>query len=822
MKYCNIGILAHVDAGKTTLTESLLHETKSIRNLGKVNTKNSFLDYDEMERERGITIFSKQARLVYKDLEITLLDTPGHVDFSTEMERTLQVLDYAILLISAEKGVQPHTKMIWNLLTKYKIPTFVFINKMDRLNATLISHIDELNSLLGEGFVAFDDEKFYEKIAMLHEELLECFLEKESITKELMKQMIKERIIFPCFFGSALKEIGVREFLEAIYEYMEERKVKDSLGVKVFKITQNDKKERLTHILLTGGTLKTKDLLGGEKIHQIRYYHGDKYEVVDTIKAGQIATLVGLNNSKIGQGYGCEEKGNSYYIEPLVAYKICYENNISISDLLQNLYQIEEEEPSLQIQFVEERKEIQVRIMGDIQLEVLKRIMLDRFQMSIWFEEGSITYKETCTQESKSSFIIDEHDKYVEIHLLIIPKPTGSGIEIYSNCKEKEVAKQYQNIILETLIDRNLKGILVGGALTDLEIVLEKATIHGKHVENEDIRCAAYQALRSGLYRENSKILEPYYQYKLEIKEEFVGRAIYDLEQKKATFSIEQLNAEYVMLQGELPVATLKDYAIQLKSYTLGEGKLELQFSQYAPCHNEEEVIEAIGYYMPTELKEKESLGEKKQKKKVGNKNQVTSEDEIEAMMKQLFYANSKKEFLPHKGITKENKGKREIVYCNTNDHVKATKRREECLLVDGYNIIFAWDTLKELAMMNLDGARGVLLDVLSNYQGIKGMEIIVVFDAYRVKGGIEKEEIYQNLKVIFTKEAETADQFIERFSHVQKKKYDITVATSDHLEQIIITGQGAKLLSAKGLYEEIERSNQILREKYNIKEDTM
>lgn len=854
-KHICLGILAHVDAGKTTLSEAILYETGSIRRMGRVDNQDAFLDTDELERARGITIFSKQALFSLGAMQVTLLDTPGHVDFSAEMERTLQALDYAILVISGADGVQGHTRTLWRLLEKYRIPVFVFINKMDQKGTDEGALLKELRERLDENCVEFSgcrDSSFYEHIAMCGEEALEQFLDTDRVERDQIQQLILERKLFPCFFGSALKPWGVRGFLEGIEAYARCPSYPQDFGARVYKITRDAQGNRLTHMKITGGSLKARALLRGgakepweEKVNQIRIYSGEKFETVGEAKAGQVCAVTGLSKTHPGEGLGGETSSGAPLLEPVLTYRLELPKGCDPAQILPKLRQLEEEDPLLHIVWDENLKEIQAQIMGEVQLQILQNVIAQRFGIDVRFGTGNIVYKETIRYPVEGVGHFEPLRHYAEVHLLLEPGEPGSGLELASACSEDMLDRNWQRLVLTHLAEKEHRGVLIGAPITDMRITLVAGRAHIKHTEGGDFRQATYRALRQGLMEAESVLLEPYYDILLEIPENMVGRAMADLEQRRGTFIPPQIEAGVALLQGEAPVSAMQDYGKEVAAYTKGHGRLFTTLKGYKPCRNEEEVIDQMGYdperdmanpvdsvfcshgagfvvpwnqvkeYMHVECQAAAGsprTAEAVQEAAFGETQEAWIDtDEIDEILERTFYANRREHFIPHKGI--KSKGRRSQP---TQPAVTRTWKKpqalEEYLLVDGYNIIFAWEDLRELAQANIDGARGRLLDILCNYQAIRKCHLIAVFDAYRVKGHGTEILDYHNIHVVYTKEAETADRYIEKFAHENGKKYDVTVATSDGLEQMIIRGEGCRLLSARDLREEIRMAgDQIL-----------
>lgn len=881
MKRLAVGILAHVDAGKTTLSEAMLYIGGSIRRLGRVDKKDAFLDNDAQERERGITIFSKQAVLPVGDLLLTLLDTPGHVDFCAEMERTLQVLDYAILVVSGSDGVQGHTYTLWKLLKRYEIPVFVFVNKMDQPENDQKELLLELRARLGEGFVDFSEKgspEFYEETAVCGEKLLEEFLQQGSISPENIRRGIRERWIFPCFFGSALKLTGVREFLEGLEEYMEIPPRAPEFGARVFKITRDAQGNRLTHMKITGGTLRVKDVLTGsfktekddrenwqEKVNQIRIYSGEKFETVQEAEAGCVCAVTGLSHTRSGEGLGMEEKIYYPLLEPVLVYRILLPEECDAASMLPKFRMLEEEEPELHIYWDEKNREIKVQIMGPVQTEVLQALIRERFDIPVKFDEGSIIYKETVADKVEGVGHFEPLRHYAEVHLLLEPGEPGSGVQICSKCSQDVLDKNWQRLILTHLKEREHVGVLTGSAITDIKITLTAGRAHQKHTEGGDFRQATYRALRQGLMRAHNVLLEPWYEFRLEIPGSMVGRAMNDLEKYGARFELEGQSSEAAVLSGEAPAAQIQAYQKEVTAYTGGIGKLSCVMKGYFPCHNTEEVMEGISYdplrdvenpsssvfcahgagfvvewdqvadYMHLEstLEAEDEITEEasgreegygqipgirpdeRKAKSTGQEERSLGLDEIEAILQKTSHANRKESREAGREGWKRTRNRSEASKHAQSRVYKPQPVKEKYLLVDGYNIIFAWQELKELAQINLDGARGKLLDILCNYQAIRKCNLIVVFDAYRLAGHPTEVLEYHNIHVVYTKEAETADHYIERFAHENSQKYHVTVATSDGLEQIIIRGEGCTLMSARDLQEDIRLAGQELLEDY-------
>lgn len=862
MKKIVVGILAHVDAGKTTLSESMLYLSGKIRKLGRVDNKDAYLDTYELEKARGITIFSKQAIFQVDETQIALLDTPGHVDFSAEMERTLQVLDYAILVISGADGIQGHTQTLWRLLSIYKIPVFIFINKMDQVGTDKEKLMKELKTRLNDGCIEFqenDMEIFYDQIAMCDEKVMENFIETGEIKDAQISKLIKSHKIFPCYFGSALKLEGVEEFINGIVKYSERPFYLEEFGAKVFKISRDDQGNRLTFMKITGGSLKVKTALTNkhtdiedslyniweEKVNQIRIYSGQKFELVSEVEAGSICVVAGLTKTHSGEGLGTESTSSKPLLEPVLSYRVILPEGCDPRTMLPKLREIEEEEPELHIVWEENLQEIQVQIMGEVQIEILQSIIKERFDIDVTFDSGTILYKETILNTVEGVGHFEPLRHYSEVHLLMEPGELGSGLEFFTNCSEDYLEKSWQRLILTHLEEKAHIGVLTGSIITDMKITLVAGRAHKKHTEGGDFREATYRAVRQGLMQANSILLEPYYEFQLELPEKMVGRAMADIEKMHGTCEITQLNGEMAIIAGSAPVVTMRNYQREVISYTKGQGRLFCSLKGYAPCHNSDEIIKNIGYdsesdiwnptgsvfcangsgflvnwddvknYMHIEsYLQKEKITSPLMTKKVSIAlEQSIGLEEIDQIINKAFYANQGKKSVWKKRRTALESHYKSDTFTSVNNITK-----EAYLLVDGYNIVFGWKDLKEIANDNIDAARTKLLDILCNYQGIKKNKIIVVFDAYRVQGHRVEKLSYNNIHVVYTKEAETADQYIEKYVHQNHGTYSITVATSDSLEQIIIRGNGAALLSAMELMEEIEWANKNMMEAYNEK----
>ena len=848
-KHISIGLLAHVDAGKTTLAESLLFHTGSIRKMGRVDHQDAFLDTNEMERARGITIFSKQAVFKLKDKEITLLDTPGHVDFSAEMERTLQVLDYGILIISGPDGVQGHVETLWRLLKQYQIPTILFVNKMDQEGTEKEKILDQLKKRLHEHCIDFsqdrDREEFLEEAAMCGEPALEEYLETGNISQKKLGDMVKNRELFPCFFGSALKSQGITEFLEGLENLLECPSYSESFGAKVYKISRDDKGTRLTHMKITGGSLKVKQLLSGEgweeKADQIRIYDGQSFQTVEEAGAGCVCAVTGLTKTWSGEGLGEETASAPPVLTPVLTYEIRLPQGTDVHGMLIRLRQLEEEIPELQILWNEQLGEIHAQVMGEVQIEILQQMILERFGIEVEFGSGNIVYKETIKEPVEGIGHFEPLRHYAEVHLLLEPLERGAGLVFAADCSEDVLDRNWQRLILTHLEEKHHLGVLTGSEITDMKITLIAGRAHLKHTEGGDFRQATYRAVRQGLRKAESILLEPVYEYSLEVPQDTVGRAMADIQRMSGTFSTPDIQGAYAFLTGTAPVSEMRDYQREVTAYTRGRGHLSFVLKGYEPCHNSQEIIEAAaydpegdlenptgsvfcshgaGFNVPWDQVEEYAhidtgFGKEEEPEMEIQSAPAPSFEEIRLTQQEL-----EEIFVRTYGPIKRPRYNREEDFAvkKAPEKTRRYKKQEpekEYLLVDGYNIIFAWEDLQELAKVNIEGARNKLMDMLCNYQGYKKCTLILVFDAYKVEGGQGEVQKYHNIYVVYTKEAETADQYIEKTVHEIGRKYHVTVATSDALEQVIIMGQGAARLSARNLREEIQMMNQEIRNHY-------
>lgn len=885
-----IGLLGHVDAGKTTLCEALLYAAKAIRTLGRVDNKNTFLDTDAMERARGITIFAKQARFTAGAFSITLLDTPGHVDFSAETERTLQVLDYAILIVSALDGVTGHTETLWKLLARYDVPVFLFVNKTDQSGTDQTQVFEQMTNKLSGTVVDFSipSRIDYDAVALCDETLLDKHLAGLPITADDISELIWDRKLFPCFFGSALRMTGIGELSDGLAKYVRCRAYDAAFGAKVYKISRDEKGSRLTHLKVTGGTLTARmtvsygcdDLapqsfaqgVTEEKINQIRIYSGEKFSAVNEVCAGEICAVTGLEHSYAGQSLGSDEKSLIPLLAPVLTYRLLLPAGTDALAFLPKIRHLEEEDPQLHVVWNELTREIYLQVMGAVQIEILQNIIKNRFGIDVSFGPGKIVYKETIrtTVEGVGHFEPLRH--YAEVHLIIEPGECGSGIVIQSECSEDSLDRNWQRLIFTHLSERTHCGVLTGAPLTDVVITLVSGRAHQKHTEGGDFRQAVYRAVRQGLMQAESVLLEPYYAFSIEVPTCNVGRTLSDLERMTASFAMESPanghpTDEYSVITGTVPVSAFGDYQTELMAYTKGKGKISLQTDGYKPCRNQAEVVAAIGYdadrdtanpsssvfcshgagvtvpwnevFLHMHLEsvlarrlasasfaaDSSDFCDESRPAKDTDPRRLSrtvsdtplSTEEIDAILRQTYYSNSREHDKRRRRMKKSpsTEARQYTAAASSSAPNQKTKPKISYLLVDGYNIIFAWEELKTLAKENLDAARGRLLDILCNYQAMTKCELIVVFDAYRVLGHDTEFLDYHNIHVVYTKEAETADRYIERFAHEHGRKHDVRVATSDGLEQIIIIGQGCRLVSAREFEQEVKETERYIRTEF-------
>lgn len=899
------GLLAHVDAGKTTLAEGLLYTGGQIRTLGRVDHGNAFLDNFALERERGITIFSKQAQLNWKDTEMILLDTPGHVDFSAEMERTLQVLDYAVLVISGTDGVQSHVQTLWRLLSQYRVPTFLFINKMDRPGADRAELLRELQEKLGAGCQEFGPEAesrgeaFWEDISLCEEGLLEKYLDSGSLKEEDVARAIKERRIFPCYFGSALFLKGVKELLDGMARFALAPEYPEEFGARVYKISR-DEGVRLTHLKVTGGVLRVKMAVGNagsasgkeqvweEKADQIRIYDGSRYSTVTQAEAGEICAVAGLEKTFAGQGLGRESRNGLPILAPVLTYGLVLPEGSDAVKVLGQLRSLEEEEPQLHVVWQraagqdQDAPEIHVQVMGEVQIEVLKRLIADRFGLKVEFTDGQIVYKETIAGAVEGIGHFEPLRHYAEVHLLLEPGEPGSGLEFASACSEDVLDRNWQRLVLTHLEERSYPGVLTGSPITDMRITLLTGRAHVKHTEGGDFRQATYRAVRQGLMCGESILLEPVFAFTLEVPAGQLGRAMSDIQKMQGSFEAPESRGEYAVLTGSAPAAAMRGYQKQVNAYTRGLGRLSCHLKGYEPCHNTESVLERFAYDPEADTENPSSSvfcahgagfvvpwnrvreyahvesgwgdgagnraeegdsapaveGLRARTDREGASSDYITQEEIEEIFRRT-YKKSKQDYEPYRyhrrsvqhtaqeGEEDEmSAGSREWAaesgqtQKHERDFAPSAVKKEDYLLVDGYNIIFAWEDLHGLAEVNIDSARDRLMDICSNYQGFMGCTLILVYDAYKVKGNPGSIQKYHNIYVVYTKEAETADQYIEKTVHDIGRKHNVTVATSDRLEQMIIWGEGASRLSAQGFREAVEEASRQMREQYLGRKD--
>ena len=883
------GILAHVDAGKTTLSEALLYTAGSLRKLGRVDHGDAFLDNFSLERERGITIFSKQAKVSWKGMELTLLDTPGHVDFSAEMERTLQVLDYCILVISGSDGVQGHTRTLWRLLEQYKIPVILFVNKMDQPDTNREKLLTELKSRLDPNCITFGPEaeikeQFEEELSLCDEGLLEEYLESSSLSEASVAEAIRRRQIFPCYFGSALQNKGVKELLDGLHKYAISPEYPEQFGARVYKISRDPSGNRLTHLKVTGGVLRVKmpvsnasgttapEQIWEEKADQLRIYDGAQYTVVDQVEAGCVCAVTGLDKTYAGQGLGIESDSELPILAPVLTYRLILPEGCDTLKLLGELRQLEEEEPQLHLVWKEAVREIHVQVMGEVQIEILKRVILERFGLEVEFGNGSIVYRETISAPVEGIGHFEPLRHYAEVHLLLEPGESGSGIRLATACSEDELDRNWQRLIFTHLEERTHLGVLTGSPITDMKITLLTGRAHLKHTEGGDFRQATYRALRQGLMQSESVLLEPVYSFTLEVPTDQLGRAMSDIQRMHGSFDSPVTEGDRSILTGSAPASEFGSYQREVNSYTRGNGRISYTLKGYEPCHNPEEVISAVGYdpeadmenpsssvfcshgagflvswdqvpgyahvdsgWQPDQVGEEDSgsaelhghipaqrtAGFRSSQTGSGRSDYITQE-EIEDIFKRT-YKKSARDYEPYRynnrnpGTTVEGEKLESSPHADASVALRSLDKKEEFLLVDGYNIIFAWEELRSLAEVNIDSARDKLMDICCNYQGYAGCTLILVYDAYKVKGNPGSVTRYHNIHVVYTKEAETADQYIEKTVHKIGRKHRVTVATSDALEQMIIWGEGAYRLSAAGFLEEVKAAEKQLREELSM-----
>lgn len=836
MKKLVIGILAHVDAGKTTLSEAMLYRSGAIRSLGRVDHRDAFLDTDALERERGITIFSKQAMLPLPECSVTLLDTPGHVDFSAEMERTLQVLDYAILVVSGTSGVQGHTHTLWQLLRRYQIPTFLFVNKMDIDGTDREALLHQLREALSEGCVDFECEQaeLFEQLALADDDAAERYLETGALAAGDIRRLIARRRVFPCWFGSALKLTGVDAFLRGIAAYTDEPKRGKDFGARVFKIARDPQGARLTFLKVTGGSLRVKTLLSGdgweEKADQLRIYSGTKYTLTETADAGTVCAVTGLSHTEPGDGLGIETAQEAPVLLPVLEYRLVPEEAISPQEAFLRLKQLAEEDPQLHPVWDARHQEIRMQLMGEVQMEILARVIAERCAMQVTFDEGSIVYKETIADTVEGVGHYEPLRHYAEVHLLMEPGEPGSGLRFDTVCSEDVLARSWQRLILTHLMEKPHLGVLTGVPITDMRITLLSGRAHLKHTEGGDFRQATYRAVRQGLKKAKSVLLEPWYAFRLELPQENTGRAMTDIQRMGGEFAPPEVAENGLfLLTGGAPVRRMRGYQREVTAYTRGRGRLHCTVSGYRPCAEQERIVQEIGYDSERDLenpagsvfcshgagfevkwdkvdsyahlplwstfRKADAPGQTSYRRSVAAGGAPELEKELLAIFERTYGSIRRRDILPTQMLRSDDK---EAL-------IRSLEPAEEYVLVDGYNIIHAWDELREIARDNLDAARHVLMDRLCNYQGYRNCALILVFDAYRVPQGLGAVEKYHNIHIVYTKEAETADQYIERVTYALGKRRRVRVATSDGLEQLIILGHGAQRIPATEFHEELE-----------------
>ncbi|MCI9374820.1 MAG: GTP-binding protein [Oscillibacter sp.] len=846
MKKLTLGVLAHVDAGKTTLSEALLYQSGAIRQMGRVDHRNAFLDTDAIERERGITIFSKQAEFAFGDLSVTLLDTPGHVDFSAEAERTLRALDCAVLVVSGSDGVQAHTRTLWRLLEQYNVPVFVFVNKMDLAKDRRAALLAELKERLDSGCVDFGapPEELAEEAAVCDEETLETYLETGALPDAELSRLAAERKLFPCFFGSALRLDGVDALLDGLERFAPVPVYPAEFGARIFKVARDERGARLTYLKVTGGTLRVKDPLTNrrpgtpeeavweEKADQIRIYSGAKFRPADEAPAGTVCAVTGLTRTVPGQGLGFETAWTSPVLEPVLAYQV--ETDADPHTALQQLRQMEEEDPQLHV--VWNGQSIRVQLMGEVQIEILQRRLRERFGLEASFGAGRIVYRETISAPVEGVGHFEPLRHYAEVHLLLEPGPRGSGLRIGTVCPEDQLEGRWQRLILTHVLEKPHLGVLTGSPVTDLKITLTAGRAHEKHTEGGDFRQATYRAIRQGLMSAESVLLEPWYAFRLELPANQLGRALGDIQRMNGETEPPETLGEEAVLTGTAPVSAMRDYAKEVAMYTRGQGRLLCRPAGYRPCPDAESVIAASGYDPERDVENpadsvfcSHGAGHTVKWNEVPlhahvesglrlNAPEPSAEEppvfrrsetyagtleqdrELQAIFERTYGPVKRRDFLPPKAPRRPAAGE------GAARTVREQPQGPEYLLVDGYNIIFAWDELKAIAQDNLDAARKALCDLLCNYQGCRKCEVIAVFDAYKVQGGKGSVESYHNIHVVYTKEAETADAYIERATYEIGRKHRVKVATSDGPEQLIILGHGALRVSAAGFRDEVEQ----------------
>ena len=843
MKKTVISILAHVDAGKTTLSEALLYTVGQLKKLGRVDNKNAFLDSYELERRRGITIFSKQAVLKTQNMEITLLDTPGHVDFSSEAERTLQVQDYAILVISARDGVQPHTETLWRLLSRYDVPVFVFVNKMDLDGTDKNAVLAELKKRLSDNCVDFtaSEEELSENAALCDEKLMEKYLEQGKISGEEISAAIKERKIFPCWFGSALKLEGVAEFIEGLEKYTLKQYYGSEFGARVFKISRDPQGNRLTYMKITGGSLKARSVISysakdgekrlEEKANMLRIYSGEKFEPTDEVTAGGVCAVLGLSATYPGQGLGFEKDFFKPVLEPVLTYRVLLPAEISPVEFLPKLRQLEEEDPQLLVSG-NATGEIYVHLMGEIQAEVLQSLVEERFGVHIEFDHGSIIYKETVAAPVEGVGHFEPLRHYAEVHLLIEPGEPESGITVDSLCREEVLSKNWQRLIITHVLEKTHRGVLIGAPLTDAKITLVAGRAHVKHTEGGDFRQATYRALRQGLMKAENVLLEPYYAFRLEVPAEQLGRAVSDIRVMDGKIASPESDGITAVITGRAPVSEMRSYQSDVMAYTKGKGKLALFPDGYSPCHNAEKVITAAGYDPEADLENTPdsvfcSHGAGVTVKwydvekymhvtggiDIASENQIPILPDAKLLKRNLNIDDKELEAIMEREFGPIKRRKYSEAVLDTPKTAQALPNKKEYIIVDGYNLMFAWEGLAGLAKENFDAARHILTDILCNYRGYTKCELVLVFDGYKVKGNAGEKSDYKGIHLVYTKENETGDMYIEKLVEEVGKNYSVKVVTSDNLIQVSALRAGVLRVPAREFIREIERVNTQIKE---------
>lgn len=841
-----VGILAHVDAGKTTLSEGMLYQSGTIKNLGRVDHKDSFLDTDSIERSRGITIFSKQAIVPLKNRTLILMDTPGHVDFSAEMERTLQVLDYAILVISGTDGIQAHTETLWQLLERYQVPTFLFINKMDLAGANRDRLLTDLHRRFSDGCLPLNPSD--EEVAMCSEALMSEYLEHGIMSVESLSHAIAQRQLFPCCFGSSLHLDGVDDFLSLLNTYTLLPRYPKEFGARIYKISRDPQGNRLTWMKITGGTLHPRTMLSGtssgeswsEKVNQLRIYSGEKFVASDTVASGSVCAVTGLHSTYVGEGLGYEKDAPLPALESVLTYQIILPEGCVLSDTYEKLRQLEEEDPMLHLMWNTQTQEIHVCLMGPIQLEVLQSRISERFGLNVRFGPGSIVYKETIAEPVEGVGHFEPLRHYAEVHLLLEPNDPGSGITLSTSCSEDLLDRNWQRLILTHLEEKEHLGVLIGAPVTDIRITLLAGRAHLKHTEGGDFREATYRAVRMGLMRAKSILLEPWYSYRLDIPSACIGRALADLQRFGGNNDTPITADDRTLLTGSAPVATLMDYPGEVAAYTRGRGRLSLRFAGYHPCSDQDAVVAAAHYDPAADVENtpdsvfcahgsgftvkwdavpehmhlpwawcapQEAPPENPPPIRRGSVTYSGTQMEdkaLQAIFERTYGSIKRRDFMPQQ----------ELKHGDMRSVTETAAPFQDFLLVDGYNIIFAWDDLKALAREDLGAARNQLIHILCNYRGCRQCNVILVFDAYRMKGNPGRTEQVNNIFVVYTKQAETADSYIERASYELGKNYRVRVATSDGLEQSVILGHNAQRISARLFQEEIRQTEAELAER--------